>query len=274
MEGAIGAIRRREETTLGPSYGPPGARRAVEGEAKTSLRRAGIMTGEDPRAFGDDIPIGAVRETRRQELGRRALNLLVAGIGIVLTAPVMLVIAVAIRVTSHGPIIFRQPRVGIDRRRTLGNPPEERRKEDAGGRLFTMYKFRTMYVRPIDHQVWARPRDPRVTPLGRVLRAYRLDELPQLFNVLLGDMNVVGPRPEQPRIFSNLAGQFSAYRMRQRVLPGITGMAQVQLPYDQSLEDVRRKVDKDLEYIQRRSFWTDLKIMMSTVKVLLTKRGW
>ena len=108
------------------------------------------MTGEDPRAFGDDTPIGAVRGTRRQELGRRALNLLVAGIGIVLTAPVMLVIAVAIRVTSHGPIIFRQPRVGIDRRRTLGNPPEERRKEDAGGRLFTMYKFRTMYVRPID----------------------------------------------------------------------------------------------------------------------------
>ena len=136
-----------------------------------------------------------------------------------------------------------------------------------------MYKFRTMYCGASDPQVWAKPHDPRITPLGRVLRAYRLDELPQLFNVLLGDMNVVGPRPEQPRIFSRLADQFGAYRMRQRVLPGITGMAQVQLPYDQTMDDVRRKVDKDLEYIERRSLWTDLKIMATTVKVLIFKRG-
>ncbi|NNF27399.1 MAG: sugar transferase [Gemmatimonadetes bacterium] len=204
---------------------------------------------------------------------RRVLNVFVALIGIVLTLPVMAVIALAIRVTSRGPVIFRQQRVGLDRRLQAKGPVEERRVTDAGGRIFTMYKFRTMYHRSGKREVWARPGDPRITPVGRILRAYRLDELPQLFNVLRGDMNVVGPRPEQPRIFSNLAGRFGAYRMRQRVLPGITGMAQVQLPYDQSLDDVRKKVDKDLEYIEKRGLWTDLKIMLRTIKVLCFKRG-
>src|SRR5690606_22550363 len=108
-----------------------------------------------------------------------------------------------------------------------------RRRVDYGGRLFRIYKFRTMRVSSEERQVWARQNDPRVTPIGRVLRQYRLDELPQLFNVLKGDMNVVGPRPEQPEIALRLREQIDGYTNRHRVPPGITGWAQVNLDYDQ-----------------------------------------
>lgn len=272
MEGAIGVLKTRETAERPPAADPvrghrrPPAKAAravvkdpIPGPAQVPESREGVRGG----------PPGAAWKDR----GRRLLNLAVAFVGIVLTLPLMTVIAVAIRLSSSGPVIFRQQRVGIDRRVGPRGPVEERRVTDAGGRIFTMYKFRTMYHRPRNREVWARPGDPRVTPVGRILRAYRMDELPQLFNVLRGEMNVVGPRPEQPRIFSNLADRFGAYRMRQRVLPGITGMAQVQLPYDQSLDDVRKKMDKDLEYIEKRGFWTDFKIMLSTVKVLFFRRG-
>ncbi len=122
-------------------------------------------------------------------------------------------------------------------------------------------------------QVWARPDDPRVTRLGRVLRKYRLDELPQLFNVLRGDMNIVGPRPEQPQIFAELRRQIGGYARRQRVRPGITGWAQVNLHYDTSVESVRQKVAYDLEYVARQSLAEDLRIMARTVPVVLFRRG-
>jgi lipopolysaccharide/colanic/teichoic acid biosynthesis glycosyltransferase len=112
-----------------------------------------------------------------------------------------------------------------------------------------------------------------VTAIGRVLRKYRLDELPQLWNVLRGDMNIVGPRPEQPSIFLNLRGVIDGYENRQRVRPGITGWAQVNHSYDQCLEDVRRKVSLDLEYIARQSFTEDLKIMALTVPVMVFRKG-
>jgi lipopolysaccharide/colanic/teichoic acid biosynthesis glycosyltransferase len=132
-----------------------------------------------------------------------------------------------------------------------------------------------MYVGPSDApQQWARQDDPRVTPIGRFLRKYRLDELPQLYNVLCGEMNVVGPRPEQPRIFAMLRDQIENYELRQRVLPGITGLAQVRQNYDTSTEDVRRKVNFDLEYISRRSAGEDLRIMLLTLPAVLKKRGW
>jgi len=271
MEGAIGTISRQRQATLRPLGGATGVAETEEDMDVAGPRPAVSDTApSNPDREGD---ARSVEYHHRRELGRRGLNVLVAAFGIVLTAPLMLVIAGAIRLTSKGPVIYRQKRVGIDRRRDRTGPVTERRKSDSGGRLFTMYKFRTMYDGAHDPQVWARPDDPRVTPVGRILRAYRLDELPQLFNVLLGDMNVVGPRPEQPRIFTNLAERFTAYRMRQRVLPGITGMAQIHLPYDQSMDDVKRKVDKDLEYIQKKSFWTDVKIMASTVRVLFFRRG-
>lgn len=206
---------------------------------------------------------------------RRLLNVLVAGVGILLALPVMLVIALAIKLTSPGPVIYRQTRVGLDRR-ALGLPSGNwRRKIDHGGRLFVLYKFRTMRTAAASSEVWATPDDPRVTRVGAFLRKYRLDELPQLFNVLKGDMNVVGPRPEQPAIFKDLREQIGQYPRRQRVLPGITGWAQVNQPYDRHIEDVKSKLDLDLEYISRESVTQDLKILAMTVPtVLLGKGGW
>ncbi len=146
--------------------------------------------------------------------------------------------------------------------------------KDQGGRIFTIYKFRTMRSDRPKGQVWAAQNDPRVTPVGRVLRATRLDELPQLVNVLKGDMNIVGPRPEQPDIFQELSREVRNYRERQRVLPGITGLAQVNLGYDRSLEDVRKKVGFDLQYIRRRSATEDLMIMAKTMPVMVFRRVW
>jgi lipopolysaccharide/colanic/teichoic acid biosynthesis glycosyltransferase len=124
-------------------------------------------------------------------------------------------------------------------------------------------------------QKWATKDDPRVTPIGRFLRRYRLDELPQLFNVLLGDMNLVGPRPEQPRIFAVLRDQIPNYEARQRVLPGITGLAQVSQAYDTSTDDVRRKVGFDLQYIERQSPLEDLRIIALTLPAVVWKKtGW
>lgn len=211
----------------------------------------------------------------------RAVNVVVALIGIVLTLPLMILTAIVVKLTSPGPVFYTQQRVGIDERSgrdrrwpTNRSRGPDRRGRNQGGRIFTIYKFRTMTARPHDeNQVWARQDDPRITPLGGVLRKYRLDELPQLLNVLLGDMNIVGPRPEQPQIFEELREEVDRYADRQKVLPGITGWAQVNLHYDQCIEDVRKKVDLDLEYIGRRSAAEDLRIMMRTLPVMIGKRG-
>src|SRR5438309_11718967 len=178
----------------------------------------------------------SLRPIDREQPGRRVLNIVVALAGIVLALPLMLVIAVLVRLTSRGPVLFRQTRIGLDRRALSRAGGNTRRRLDQGGHPFTMYKFRTMYVASAhrDPQVWAQPDDARVTPIGRVLRKFRLDELPQLFNVLRGDMNIVGPRPEQPAIFVYLREQIEGYQRRQRVRPGITGWAQINQGYDQS----------------------------------------
>ena len=171
----------------------------------------------------------------------RALNIAVAGVGIVVTAPLMLVIGAIVKLTSPGPVIYKQTRVGMDRRGLRDSDPSIRRKHDIGGIPFAIYKFRTMRTDAGSVQVWASKNDSRVTPVGGVLRKYRLDELPQLFNVLLGDMNVVGPRPEQPKLFDELRQKLDQYPARQQVLPGITGWAQVNLSYDSCLDDVHAK---------------------------------
>jgi lipopolysaccharide/colanic/teichoic acid biosynthesis glycosyltransferase len=233
--------------------------------ARTMVRRA------DPR----------VRATFSEEPAddslRRALNITVAAVGIVLVAPLMVGIALLIKLTSPGPVFYTQPRVGVERRSRGQVSGNNKRHRDFGGRLFNIYKFRTMVVTPQGSsngtEVWATPNDPRVTPLGRILRLYRLDELPQLINVLRGDMNVVGPRPEQPAIFARLRQQIESYQERQRVRPGITGWAQVNLSYDQSVGDVHRKVAYDLQYIARQSVLEDVKILMRTLPVVLGKRG-
>jgi len=198
----------------------------------------------------------------------------VAAVALVLTAPVMLVIAIAITLTSRGPIFFTQTRVGINRRRLL--PVGTRyRLTDRGGRPFRIYKFRTMAQNghAASTEMWATPDDPRVTSIGRILRQYRLDELPQLLNVLRGDMDIVGPRPEQPGIFRKLREQIDSYQRRQRVRPGITGWAQINQQYDRNIEDVKKKLQYDLEYIARQSTTEDLRIMLRTLPVVVGKQG-
>jgi lipopolysaccharide/colanic/teichoic acid biosynthesis glycosyltransferase len=213
---------------------------------------------------------------RVRDAGRRVLNVVAAGLGLIISAPLMLAIAIAIKLTSKGPVFYSQARVGKCRRQPVVGINNARRHTDLTGKPFTIYKFRTMYAdadTTSGPQVWAQPDDPRVTPVGKFLRTYRLDELPQLFNVLKGDMNIVGPRPEQPRIVLDLKHRVEGYPERHRVLPGITGWAQVNQSYDRSLDDVQRKVTLDLEYIRRRSAAEDARIMLRTVPVMLFKKG-
>ena len=235
------------------------------------------------RAYLDQTPQSRTRprvslvpiERPSHELERRLLNVVVAAVGIIVTMPLMLAIAALVKLTSPGPVLYTQLRVGLDRRSRRSRGGGDTRARNVGGAPFRIYKFRTMRAEPAAAQVWARPGDSRVTPIGRVLRKYRLDELPQLFNVLRGDMNVVGPRPEQPEIFVHLREQIASYSWRQRVLPGITGWAQVNLCYDQTVEDVRRKVAYDIAYIRRASPIEDLRIMLRTLPVMIGKKlGW
>ena len=187
-------------------------------------------------------------------LAKRAFDATLAAVLIVLTLPVTLVVALAIAVTSRGAVLYTQRRVGRD-----GSP-------------FTMVKFRTMH-REAEREtgpVLAAENDPHVTWLGRFLRAARLDELPQLWNVLRGDMSFVGPRPERPEFVEKFEREIHGYAERYRVRPGLTGYAQVNGEYHTS---PATKLKYDLAYIHNRSLWLDLKIMSETVKVMLTRRG-
>jgi lipopolysaccharide/colanic/teichoic acid biosynthesis glycosyltransferase len=206
---------------------------------------------------------------------RRVLNVTVAAVALVLLAPLMLFIAIFVKLSSPGPVFYTQWRVGMDRRRASSST-NARRHVDHGGRPFKIYKFRTMTSSPGGNgrgEVWARANDPRVTSVGRFLRSTRLDELPQLWNVVRGDMNVVGPRPEQMTIFLTLRNEIAHYHARQRVRPGITGWAQINQSYDTCVDDVRRKLAFDLEYLERQSVTEDLRIMIRTLPVMLFQRG-
>jgi lipopolysaccharide/colanic/teichoic acid biosynthesis glycosyltransferase len=218
----------------------------------------------------------AVLPRERDEVAARVLNVAVAALALVVLSPIILLIALAIKLTSRGPVFYSQIRVGVDRRWRYARK-FERRTYDHGGQLFTMYKFRTMHVNsePDGRAVWATRCDPRVTLIGRLLRRTRLDELPQLWNVLRGEMNIVGPRPERPSIFAELRRSIPEYPLRQRVKPGITGWAQVNQPYDACIDDVRQKVRYDLEYVSRQGLVEDLRIMSMTLPVMfLRKGGW
>jgi lipopolysaccharide/colanic/teichoic acid biosynthesis glycosyltransferase len=205
----------------------------------------------------------------------RAINLLLAVLALLLLSPVLFLIAAVIKLTSRGPVLYTQERVGLDRRTGPHDPGHPRRRRDLGGQPFTIYKFRTMRVDAERESgaVWAAQDDPRVTPVGRLLRQYRLDEIPQLLNVLRGEMNIVGPRPERPTIFAELREHIAEYPLRQRAKPGITGLAQINHHYDRSLDDVRTKVRFDLEYIRRQSLREDVRIMLKTLPVVLFRRG-
>ncbi len=217
----------------------------------------------------------AVVEVVQDLAAHRAMNFLIAAIALFVALPLLLLIAIAIKFTSRGPVFYTQERVGLDRRTVNGQRESSRRSRDLGGQPFTIYKFRTMRVDAEAHSgaVWATQNDPRVTPVGRFLRQYRLDEIPQLLNVMRGEMNIVGPRPERPTIFAELREHIKEYPLRQRAKPGITGLAQIHHHYDRSMDDVRTKVRFDLEYIRRQSLREDLRIMLRTIPVILFRRG-
>ncbi len=226
-------------------------------------------------------PLGrdAVVPAERSEAANRAVNVVIAGVALLLLAPVCVLVALLVKLTSPGPVFYTQTRVGLDRRWRGGpagaDPDDERRLEDLGGQPFTILKFRSMRVdaEAGGQAVWATKQDPRITPVGRVLRKTRLDEVPQLINVLRGEMNIVGPRPERPSIVVRLREHVGEYPVRHRVKPGITGWAQINHSYDASIEDVRTKVRYDLEYIRQQGMLFDLKIMLLTVPVMVFKRG-
>jgi lipopolysaccharide/colanic/teichoic acid biosynthesis glycosyltransferase len=200
-----------------------------------------------------------------------------AALALLVAFPVLVILAIAVKLTSRGPILYAQTRVGLDRRWRSTLALQERRLEDLGGQVFTIYKFRTMRVDAErgSGAVWAQENDPRVTRLGRYMRILRLDEIPQFWNVLLGDMNIVGPRPERPSIVSRLREDIPEYQARHRVKPGITGLAQINQKYDASLEDVRSKVSWDLRYMREQSLMLDLGILLRTVPAVILKyRGW
>lgn len=184
-------------------------------------------------------------------------SFVIALVGVVLTLPVMLLVAILVRLTSPGPALYRQRRVGRH------------------GQIFTLYKFRSMRAdaEARSGAVWAQKDDPRVTPFGRFLRRSRLDELPQLFNVLRGEMAIVGPRPERPEFVQTLSQQIPFYRQRHFVKPGITGWAQINHKYGDTIEDTITKLEYDLYYIKNLSPTLDLYIIFSTVRVMLLRRG-
>jgi exopolysaccharide biosynthesis polyprenyl glycosylphosphotransferase len=193
---------------------------------------------------------------RLQQAARRGIDILESLALIVLTLPVLIVTAIAIRLESPGPVLFRQERIGLD------------------GAPFVLLKFRSMRTdAERDGPAWATQQDPRVTRIGRLLRRLRIDELPQLINVLKGEMSLVGPRPERPHFVAQLDAAIPNFAARTRVKPGITGWAQVNFPYGASIEDARQKLSYDLYYVMHRSLWLDFIIVLATIRVVLFQVG-
>ena len=190
-------------------------------------------------------------------LARRLVSTFISLLALLVLLPVFPLIAIAIRLTSEGPIFFRQKRVGRN------------------GAIFTCYKFRTMRVAAENETgpKWATSDDPRITSVGRWLRRTRLDETPQLWNVLRGDMGFVGPRPERPEFVEWLSREISYYHLRHVIRPGITGWAQVRYQYGASVEESREKLKYDLYYIKHMSVRLDLLILLYSLKVIMLGRG-
>jgi sugar transferase (PEP-CTERM system associated) len=184
-------------------------------------------------------------------------SLWIALLGSVLLLPVALIVAILVKLTSRGPVLYSQVRTGKD------------------GALFKLYKFRSMYqdAEAKSGAIWATKDDPRITPLGRWLRKLRLDELPQLWNVLRGEMVIVGPRPERPEFVRVLSERIPYYNQRHALKPGITGWAQINHKYGDTIEDTMMKLEYDLYYVKNLNLWLDLYIMFQTVKVMLLSRG-
>jgi sugar transferase (PEP-CTERM system associated) len=188
---------------------------------------------------------------------KRLIDVAAAIVGLTLAAPIMLAVVIAVKLASRGPALYHQVRVGQH------------------GRPFTIYKFRTMRTDAEKHTgaVWATANDSRIFPLGRLLRKTRLDEIPQLWNVLRGEMSLVGPRPERPEFVAQLEKQIPFYGQRHVVKPGVTGWAQVRYSYGASVEDAMEKLQYDLFYIKNQSIALDIAVILHTIKIVVRRRG-
>jgi sugar transferase (PEP-CTERM system associated) len=200
---------------------------------------------------------GELEPRRQNVLFQHLSNLTLATLGLVLAAPIMALAAVGVRFSSAGPVFYRQVRVGKD------------------GKAFTLYKFRSMRAdaEAGTGAVWAVKDDPRVTRVGKIIRKLRIDELPQLINVIKGEMSIVGPRPERPEFVQALSEKIPYYRQRLCVRPGITGWAQISYKYGDTVEDTMRKLEYDLYYIKHMSPSLDTYIIFHTIKAMLLSRG-
>ncbi|HEX8435801.1 sugar transferase, partial [Archangium sp.] len=202
-------------------------------------------------AFADELTVSPLRR-----LAKRAFDVAVASVLVLCAAPFLVLVALAIKLDSKGPLFYRQERVGL------------------GGKSYWLWKFRSMRTdAEKDGAVWARANDDRVTRVGRFIRKTRIDEIPQVFNVLVGDMSFVGPRPERPVFVEQLKQQIPFYGLREAVKPGITGWAQIRYPYGASVEDARNKLEFDLYYVKNGSLFLDLGIIFHTVRHVLLARG-
>ena len=191
-----------------------------------------------------------------QQIARRIVSTLTAAAGLLLFLPFFPIVLLLVRLSSPGPIFFRQTRVGL------------------AGRTFSVYKFRTMRTdAEVDGAKWATKNDPRVTKIGMFMRKSRLDEVPQLWNVLRGDMGFVGPRPERPEFVPWLSEQIPYFDLRHMIRPGLTGWAQVRYGYGATLAETREKLEFDLYYIKHMSLGLDLLIMFETVKTIIRRQG-
>jgi len=206
---------------------------------------------------------------------KRVFDIAVAIFGLFLFALILPVLALVIKLDSPGPVFYSQERVGINRRRRrVGSSESERRKVLQPGRPFTIYKLRTMCKNAeANGPQWAKDGDVRVTRIGRFMRRTRLDELPQMWNVLKGDMSFVGPRPERLCFIRQLENDVPNYHDRLLVKPGLTGLAQVRNGYDETLEGVCRKVEFDRNYIRRSGPLTEAGILLETVRVVVKGEG-
>jgi len=223
---------------------------------------------------------------------KRAFDVVTALTLLVATSPILLIAASLVKLTSPGPMIYSQTRVGLNlrkkkkcdrREQTQGllaeasdrrKPGRDRREVSNFGRPFTIYKFRTMRTdAERSGAQFAKQGDARITPIGRFLRRTRIDELPQLWNILKGDMSLIGPRPERPEFMKELQEHIPNFMDRLGLNPGLTGIAQVVNGYDNELEGFRRKVSYDLLYLQNCSVWNDIKILIRTIRVVITGEG-